>query len=577
MRQRSLATAIGAAFERLSEAVCAWASRFDGPRPAFAGVPFAGDVSSRPGMAMASVATSPRAPALRGPVASDSGLLRGTSLEDGVAERIRTVRAAQAGWGSRPLRDRLGVLRRLRLAVVANPRHLADAVPRDNLAETLAAEILPLLDACRFLEHEAHAVLKPRTLSTGSRPMWLRGNGVTLRRDPLGAVLIVGPSNYPLMLPGVQILQAVTAGNGVLVKPAPGCSRPIEMLVGLMESAGLPPGVVQLLPESPEAATAAIHGGVDKVFLTGSAPAGRAVSRDLAEGTVPCVMELSGCDAVFVLDDADPELVSDSLLFGLTLNGSRTCMAPRRVFASPAMVERVLGRLQDKLRLRSTDLSRRLLDEKGAKGAGEAVRDALRSGAQLAAGTFDADTPRPLLREPVVLDHVTSDMTVARSDLFAPVLSFLRVSSEDEALRENERCPYALSATVFGSERRCRQMAERIPAGCVVLNDMIVPTADPRVPFGGRGTSGHGVTRGAAGLEAMTHLKAIVATRRWFKPHLETPTSADADVLEQLIRLEHAASPLERLAAVPRMIRATLAQFRIRRALSRPSQEGPRS
>lgn len=577
MRQRSLATAIGAAFERLSGAVCAWAGRFDGPMPAFAAATPASTIADRPRGMMASVAVSPRTQTFHDSAPNDDGPLRGISLEHGVAERIRAARTAQAGWGNCPLRKRLRILRRLRRDIVASPRRLAHAVPREDVSETLAAEILPVLDACRFLECEARSVLKPRTLSTGSRPMWLWGNGVTLRRDPLGVVLIIGPSNYPLMLPGVQILQAVAAGNGVLVKPAPGCSRPIEMLVGLMESAGLPPGLIQLLPESPDAATAAIRAGVDKVFLTGSAPAGRAVSRDLAEGTIPSVMELSGCDAVFLLDDADPELVSDCLLFGLTLNGSRTCMAPRRVFASPAMADRVLGRLRDKLRTRSADLSHRPLDEKGARAAGEAVRDALRSGAQVAAGSFDVEAPPPLLRESVVLDHVTSDMTVARSDLFAPVLSFLRVSSEDEALRENERCPYALSATVFGSDRRCRQMAERIPAGCVVLNDMIVPTADPRVPFGGRGISGHGVTRGAAGLEAMTHLKAIVATRRWFKPHLETPTSADADVLEQLIRLEHAASPLERLAAVPRMIRATLAQFRIRRALSRPSQEGPRS
>ncbi len=86
-----------------------------------------------------------------------------------------------------------------------------------------------------------------------------------------------------------------------------------------------------------------------------------------------------------------------------------------------------------------------------ARIAGDAVRDALRSGGSAGRRSFDVEAPRPLLREPVVLDHVTSDMAVTRSDLFAPVLSFLRVSSEDEALRENERCPYALSATVFGS------------------------------------------------------------------------------------------------------------------------------
>jgi aldehyde dehydrogenase (NAD+) len=99
----------------------------------------------------------------------------------------------------------------------------------------------------------------------------------------------------------------------------------------------------------------------------------------------------------------------------------------------------------------------------------------------------------------------------------------------------------------------------------VVINDMIVPTADPRIPFGGRGMSGHGMTRGEAGLLEMTQLKAIVATRRWFKPHLHSPTAADADVLEQLIRLEHSASPLQSLMAVPKMIKATLEQMKMRR------------
>jgi aldehyde dehydrogenase (NAD+) len=93
---------------------------------------------------------------------------------------------------------------------------------------------------------------------------------------------------------------------------------------------------------------------------------------------------------------------------------------------------------------------------------------------------------------------------------------------------------------------------------------MIVPTADPRVPFGGRLMSGHGKTRGQAGLLEMTHLKAIVATRRWFKPHLHQPTVADSEVLEQLIRLEHAAGPLQTLKALPKMIQATIQQVRLR-------------
>jgi aldehyde dehydrogenase (NAD+) len=192
------------------------------------------------------------------------------------------------------------------------------------------------------------------------------------------------------------------------------------------------------------------------------------------------------------------------------------------------------------------------------------IRDAISGGAELVSGSL-TDGNSPELCGIAVLDHVTSEMSVAQSDLFAPVLSFIRVESDIQALHENVKCPYALSATVFGSAARSEQFARRIHAGCVVINDMIVPTADPRIPFGGRGMSGHGMTRGEAGLLEMTQLKAIVATRRWFKPHLHSPTAADADVLEQLIRLEHSASPLQSLMAVPKMIKATLEQMKMRR------------
>ena len=331
-----------------------------------------------------------------------------------------------------------------------------------------------------------------------------------------------------------------------------------------------------------------IRQGIDKVFLTGSATTGQAVSRELAESATPSVLELSGCDAVFVLDDADPNLVSDCLLFGLTLNSSQTCMAPRRVFAGDQQADEILRLLKSKLSKRVVGWEQRSagppLDSQGGPAlamlagptlrmsgsqralgvAAVKIRDAISGGAELVSGSL-TDGNSPELCGIAVLDHVTSEMSVAQSDLFAPVLSFIRVESDIQALHENVKCPYALSATVFGSAARSEQFARRIHAGCVVINDMIVPTADPRIPFGGRGMSGHGMTRGEAGLLEMTQLKAIVATRRWFKPHLHSPTAADADVLEQLIRLEHSASPLQSMMAVPKMIKATLEQMKIRR------------
>jgi aldehyde dehydrogenase (NAD+) len=490
-------------------------------------------------------------------------------ITETVRSQLRTARISQADWAAVPLLSRLKILKNLRLLIAADPRTLANTVDRDNLAETLAAEVLPLLDACRFLETEAARILKEKALGHRGRPMWLWGNSVVLRPEPLGVVLIIGPSNYPLMLPGIQLLQAITAGNAVLIKPAANCSRAMQTLVSMAVASGLPDGLIQVLPECSEAATEAIRIGVDKVFLTGSANTGRAVSRELAESATPSVMELSGCDAVFILDDADLNLVSDCLLFGLTLNNSQTCMAPRRVFANHEQADEVLRLLKLKLATRTSGSDLQTASsQRAGRFAAMKIQEAISGGAELVCSSVTRTSPAELTGV-AVLDHVTSDMSIAQADLFAPVLSFIRVESAEQALRENNKCPYALSATVFGSPARCQQFARLVPAGCVVINDMIVPTADPRVPFGGRGMSGHGMTRGEAGLLEMTQIKAIVATRRWFKPHLQSPTAADADVMEQLIRLEHASHPLQSLMAVPKMIKATMEQMKIRRSQRR--------
>lgn len=492
-----------------------------------------------------------------------------TSLEQKVGSQGQQARAAQQAWAKRTLRERLKILTALRLEIARHPRELAATIDRKDVAEGLAAEVLPLLDACRFLEREAPRILKEVAISHRARPRWLWRTSVTVRREPLGVVLVIGPGNYPLMLPGIQILQALAAGNSVLVKPAPHGTAVMEGLLRMAEPTGLPSGVLQILPEEPAAATAAIRNGVDKVFLTGSATTGQAISRELAESTTPAVLELSGCDSVFVLDDADPELVTDCLLFGLTFNNSQTCMAPRRVFATDSMTNVLIPLLQQKLRRRETQAWQPVTvpaSQQAVQHAAKLISEATASGAELMSGSISHDESGGALQGVAILDRVTADMAVARTDLFAPVISFLRLTSEDQAVSEHARCPYALSAAVFGSVNRCQDFARRILVGCVVINDMIVPTADPRVPFGGRGQSGYGTSRGAAGLLEMTQIKAIVTTRRGFKPHLQSPTPADAELLEQLIRVEHSAGPFSLLSALPRLIRAALAQLRYRKS-----------
>ncbi|MFN5973186.1 MAG: aldehyde dehydrogenase family protein [Planctomyces sp.] len=491
--------------------------------------------------------------------------MSGLTSAGSVARCLAECRQAQRSWSEVPLRQRLRVLRQLRLRAAERAGELALSVGRESSAETLSAEVLPLLDAVRYLERCAVRLLRERRVRPAGRPLWLWGNRVIRRPEPLGVVLVIGPGNYPLYLPGVQLVQALAAGNGVLLKPAPGCAGPLRMLLQLAIESGLPEGLVHLLEDSTEAGSEALRCGVDKVVLTGAASTGRLVAGQLAAGPTPAVMELSGCDAVFVLEDADFGLVADCLWFGLRLNGSRTCLAPRRVFVLEEQAEQFLERLR--LRIAAAAGFRNCAEPSGDREAAAVRRalavvgEALQQGAVLRSGSLpdvSKNTPAVI---PMILDFVRPEMLVAREDLFFPVLSVLRVRDEEEALEQSRACAYSLAATVFGRTANALRIARKVDAGTVVLNDMIAVTADPRVSFEGRHASGFGATRGEAGLLEFVQVKQMIRPRPFFRPHLEDAGPFDAVLLERLIGVEHAGWIGRRLLRLPGLMRAAWQQW----------------
>lgn len=434
-------------------------------------------------------------------------------------------RAAGRAWGERPVKDRLRVIKAARRLIAAECESLAALLAdRRPVAETLVSEVLPLADAARFLERNAARLLAPRMLRRG-RPLWLLGVRSDILREPLGVVLVLAPSNYPLFLPGAQVLQALAAGNAVGVKPALGCAGPMLALADMLRRAGLPDGVFVVLDSTAETGAAAVRAGFDKIVLTGSATTGRHVLRAAAETLTPATMELSGCDAVFVLPGADIGLVAACLAYGLRLNGGQTCIAPRRVFTTDA----------DALRTALLPLIAGLKPVPVPNGAQltALLQEAEAAGATVSAWPTEAGVP------PVVVAHASPGMRLLTRDVFAPVVSIVQVADMTLALAADEACPYALGASVFGPTNAARAFAARVRAGSVVVNDVIVPTADPRLPFGGRGESGFGVTRGAEGLLEMTAIKTVSTRRGWFRPHLDVPKPSDAKRFASMIRLLH--------------------------------------
>lgn len=454
-----------------------------------------------------------------------------------IESTLEAADIAQQAWASEIVLRRLRRIAKVPGEIAKHCDRFLDAISRPNAsdADKLASEVFPLADACRFTAKAGRRVLAPQSQSFMHGAWWLGRVSVNVHRDPWGTILILGPSNYPLFLPGVQVIQAIAAGNAAVVKPAPDGSRAMEILKECLVAAGVPSDIFQILPDSIEAGQAAMRFGVDKVFLTGSIHTGRAVLKELAQTLTPSTMELSGCDSLFVLPQADLDRAVAALLYALQLNGGATCIAPRRIFVTkeslPAFNDLLTNRFNE------SPTKSFSVAPSAANTALECMKLALAQGAEILLGELPSAGATSM--KSVVLRGVTPQMEIARTDIFAPVACILEVADMTAAVAADHQCPYGLGASIFGPKTYAEHWADKIPAGCVVINDTIVPTADPRVSFGGYDQSGWGVTRGAMGLLEMTRPKTICTRHGKWLPHLDQKASQDANTLKLLLQLFH--------------------------------------
>ncbi|MCA9790562.1 MAG: aldehyde dehydrogenase family protein [Candidatus Eremiobacteraeota bacterium] len=457
------------------------------------------------------------------------------------------MRAAQSEWARLPVDQRLDRLRQVRTRLADRFEGLIDCLVElrgCSRAEALSSELIPSLDACRFLEREAEALLAPHKVGAAGRPFWLGAVELEVHRDPLGVVLILAPANYPFFLPSVQAFQALAAGNAAIIKPAPGMEKPLEFLLDAAQ--GLP---LSLAQSSIETVPQLLAEGVDLVVLTGSNATGRAILRLAAETVTPVVAELSGCDAVVVEEGADLELVARALAFGLCLNHGKTCMAPRRAFV-PAPL---LAQLEEQLAGRLEGVARVPLN-------GSLPEWVAESGGRCLVGQPESG--------PLVVTRVRPGCRLVQEAVFEPVLSLVATESTAQAIEWVNDCPFGLTAAVFGPEARARQTAAQLRVGVVTINDLIAPTADPRLAFGGRGASGFGLTRGREGLLQMTRQRSVQVRGKGPLYHLDPPADTDEAVLEGYLQAAHAGDFLTRWRGFSRMIMA-VARERAKKARAR--------
>ncbi|MCZ2342283.1 MAG: aldehyde dehydrogenase family protein [Bacteroidales bacterium] len=462
-------------------------------------------------------------------------------------------RQAQQTWMTQPIRERLRVIREFRHLLVEQADRLTAAVEADVArvpAEVIATDLLPSAAAAQFLVHRAAQILRPQRLG---RPAWLWDCRDTVHRRPHGLVGLIGTWNYPVFLNVVPLMQALTAGNGVLWKPSELTPRTAETIHEMLMRSGLPTDLVLPLPATREAGPQLAEADVDLIHFTGSDAVGRRLAARLGERLVPSILELSGVDAVFVLADADARMAARAVAYGVLLNAGQTCLAPRRVFVARSVFAAFLSELRP-LIAQALPATVRLPAQ--AEHARQLIADAGEHGAELIRSETAPTTAETVA--PTVVLNATPTMRLWREAAFAPLVGVALFDTLDQAVEWHADCPFGLAASVFtASGIPAQKLAEQLRVGSVVVNDVIVPTANPATPFGGRGASGWGATQGAEGLLAMTVPQVIAVRAGRFRPHVDAALSHDPavhDVTRGSLRFGHGRTWGERCRGLIQMI-----------------------
>lgn len=422
---------------------------------------------------------------------------------------------APSAWASTPLHDRVEWLRRFRVTLADHEEELCSLVCEDVgklRFDAILGDVLPLLAACKWLERNAARALSPRRV--GGRAFWQTGQRHWFTREPLGSVAVIATWNYPVQLLGIQLIQALVAGNTVVVKPSERSPRSHARLLDLAVECGLPAGTLARVPATREAGAQLLSGGrFDHVVFTGSTSVGRSIAQTLAPNLTASTLELSGRDSAIVLDDADVDLAAGVVWTAVVFNAGQTCMAPKRAIVHRAVYPEFLAALAPRV---AGTQAVTLVDESSAALCHAQAVATVAAGGRSLGGPIDPPRGREFRPVAVADCPLGSDLVAGRN--FGPTLGIVPVGSVEEALDVHHSCDQHLSTSIHTSDlSRARALAPRLRAASVTVNDAIFPVCHPATSITGTGQSGWGASRGIEGLLAMTRTVTVSVTRTPFR------------------------------------------------------------
>ncbi|KAG5950481.1 hypothetical protein E4U53_004980 [Claviceps sorghi] len=436
-----------------------------------------------------------------------------------VTDAVKAVEAASEAlkiWRKTTLQERQNIL--LKAADVMSRR-------REELAKYMVDETGCTPGWTDFNLDKTVGMLKDiagRVVTiAGSLPATANPNrtAITLR-EPYGVVLSIAPWNAPYILGVRAVAFPIAAGNTVVLKASEICPKTLWAVVDVFREAGLPNGVLNMIVHEPSdaaAVTSSLIGNpqVKKINFTGSTTVGRIIAKQAGEHLKPVVLELGGKAPAIVWEDADLDLAAQQCALGSFVHSGQVCMSTERILVHKTIKDTFRRKLAAAVAalFPADGEAPILISSAAAQRNKQLVANATERGAIILHGEVNTRESSNTRLRPIVVDKVTTDMDIYKTESFGPTVSVMDIESEEEAIRIANDTEYGLAAAVFTQDlRRGLRFAEEIETGAVHINSMTVHD-ESGLPHGGAKASGYGRFNASLGLDEWTRTKNVTFDR----------------------------------------------------------------
>lgn len=450
-------------------------------------------------------------------------------------EILSQIQAQKKSLENSPFRsykNRIKALKLLKKNIISMQGEIADALKKDlnkSESESYMCEIGMTLSELNFMIKHCKGYSKPKAVRTPLVQFHAKSYKIPCA---YGQVLIISPWNYPFMLCLEPMIDAIAAGNSVVLKPS-GTSANVQKVIKKLIDATFAQSEVMTVIGGRNECDFLLDLDWDYIFFTGSAAVGRTVMKKAAEHLTPVTLELGGKSPCIVDETANIELAAKRIVFGKFLNCGQTCVAPDYVYCHKSVKEKLVRELERQIVLQygadpvSNENYPKMINQRQYSSVKELIGDNVLFG-----GKCDGAKEKI---EPTLIDSSFSSAEMQR-EIFGPVLPILTFENSDEAMKKLNSMPKPLAFYVFSQSKKNQdKFINSCDFGGGCINDTIIHLASTALPFGGVKDSGTGSYHGKAGFDTFSHYKSIVDKKTWIDlPIRYQPYSSFKDKLVRI-------------------------------------------